>query len=301
MPRLPVVYDTSTSHIASRILAHTLSTLSFLDLTPLQATTTFLQQLHTVIHTEVSTTWPTFTHANTHFNYILTVPAIWSDAAKHLMIQAATSAGFGQHEETFSLISEPEAAAVYTLKQNETALSVGETVIICDAGGGTFDLIAYRIKSLNPLKVDEIVAGSGEMCGSVFLDEGFREYITAVMGQRWFNQLKPKTRKTMMRSWLEEKFKFGSETYEEDHEVGIAVPGAPDDEERNVDGGFHYMAVGEMRKIFDPVVEKAVGLVKQQVADVEKGGDKVKVLIPSTLSLFPFVALYWEKLHWFIY
>jgi hypothetical protein len=44
-------------------------------------------------------------------SYVLTVPAIWSDSAKDLMIQAATKAGFGIHRVDFNLVSEPEAAA----------------------------------------------------------------------------------------------------------------------------------------------------------------------------------------------
>lgn len=43
--------------------------------------------------------------------YVLTVPAIWTDPAKNLMVQAAENAGFGTHRVDFSLVSEPEAAA----------------------------------------------------------------------------------------------------------------------------------------------------------------------------------------------
>ena len=47
--------------------------------------------------------------------YVLTVPALWSDGAKSLMVQAAQDAGFGVHRVDFNLISEPEAVAAYTL------------------------------------------------------------------------------------------------------------------------------------------------------------------------------------------
>jgi hypothetical protein len=48
--------------------------------------------------------------------FIMTVPAMWEDYAKALMIQAAENAGFGTHRIDFKLISEPESAASYTLK-----------------------------------------------------------------------------------------------------------------------------------------------------------------------------------------
>lgn len=43
--------------------------------------------------------------------YVLTIPAMWSDAAKDTMCRAAEMAGFGRHREKFWLVSEPEAAA----------------------------------------------------------------------------------------------------------------------------------------------------------------------------------------------
>lgn len=52
--------------------------------------------------------------------YVLTVPAIWSDAAKDFMIRAAKKAGYGKHRWDFNLVSEPEAAAAYTLKMSAT-------------------------------------------------------------------------------------------------------------------------------------------------------------------------------------
>lgn len=47
--------------------------------------------------------------------WVLTVPAIWSDSAKDLMIQAARKAGFGERGMDFELISEPECGATYAL------------------------------------------------------------------------------------------------------------------------------------------------------------------------------------------
>lgn len=51
----------------------------------------------------------------TPVDWILTVPAVWSDAAKASTMQAAIAAGLG-HKHTIQLISEPDAAAVCTLK-----------------------------------------------------------------------------------------------------------------------------------------------------------------------------------------
>jgi molecular chaperone DnaK (HSP70) len=44
---------------------------------------------------------------------VLTVPAVWSDKAKDATLQAAEHAGLSDHQ---LLVSEPEAAALYTLR-----------------------------------------------------------------------------------------------------------------------------------------------------------------------------------------
>jgi len=42
---------------------------------------------------------------------LLIVKAIWSDAAKNLMVRAAEAAEYGTHRDDFELVSEPESAA----------------------------------------------------------------------------------------------------------------------------------------------------------------------------------------------
>lgn len=77
--------------------------------------------------------------ASTKVEFVLTCPAVWSDAAKATTLQAAEKAGMGSKSE-IQMISEPEAAAVYTLKAIQpNHLSVGDNFIVCDAGGGTVE------------------------------------------------------------------------------------------------------------------------------------------------------------------
>jgi len=68
--------------------------------------------------------------------YVITVPAIWSDKARDLTRQAAARAGIP--EDNLSLVTEPEAAALYcSTLCNEVSLGNGDRFLICDAGGGT--------------------------------------------------------------------------------------------------------------------------------------------------------------------
>lgn len=47
--------------------------------------------------------------------FVLTVPAVWSDKAKDSTLKVAISAGIPEHQ--LALLSEPEAAALYTLRK----------------------------------------------------------------------------------------------------------------------------------------------------------------------------------------
>jgi molecular chaperone DnaK (HSP70) len=74
---------------------------------------------------------------------------MWSDRAKATMREAALRAGLinsNDHPDRLMLISEPEAAALYCEKKSEQFnLKHGQRFMICDAGGGTVDLIVFEI------------------------------------------------------------------------------------------------------------------------------------------------------------
>lgn len=75
---------------------------------------------------------------------------------------------------SISCISEPEAAAVYTLGAIQpNILRLHDNFVVCDAGGGTVDLITYKVTKLSPLVVEESVVGSGGLCGSTYLNRRY--------------------------------------------------------------------------------------------------------------------------------
>lgn len=73
--------------------------------------------------------------------------------------QAARNAGI----HPVKLIKEPEAAALFTLQEmKDKGLNVGDAFVVCDAGGGTVDLISYEIVKMKPFEVKELVAPKGK-------------------------------------------------------------------------------------------------------------------------------------------
>ncbi|KAF5561842.1 Hsp70 family heat shock protein [Fusarium phyllophilum] len=119
-------------------------------------------------------------------DFVLSVPAVWSDMAKESTMQAAQKAGIFP----VAVIKEPEAAALYTFMSQERALSnkEGDCFVVCDAGGGTVDLISYEVVSTQPsLDLAEVVPGIGSMSGSLGLNRRFAEAVQNLIGdEEWF-------------------------------------------------------------------------------------------------------------------
>lgn len=141
----------------------TRQTLQQLDILPVTAVGDFLRGVRNIAIESMERTYGANWIRNAAIKYVLTIPAIWSDTACDLMVQAAEAAGFGTRRVDFHFVAEPEAAAAYTLKtMQQNTVKSGDFIVICDAGGGTVDLISYKIVETEPLKVVECVAGDGE-------------------------------------------------------------------------------------------------------------------------------------------
>ena len=159
----------------------------------------------------------------TPVEFIVTVPAIWEDAAKDRTATCATAAGMGEFVRT---ISEPEAAVVYTLDTMDPHnLKQGDKFVLCDAGGGTVDLISYHIDGLSPrVKVSEIVKGDGGLCGGTFLNRAFGNWLEEQFGdhEEWDDE----TKEMAMRDF-EEKAKRKFSGTEKHITVALQLPTDP--------------------------------------------------------------------------
>lgn len=80
-----------------------------------------------------------------------------------------------------------EAAALYTLKNlSPGTLKVGRKFVVCDAGGGTVDLISYEVSQVGKLEVKEVTEGTGGKCGSSMLNMRFRRHLKQAHGDKYW-------------------------------------------------------------------------------------------------------------------
>ncbi|CAC5385494.1 unnamed protein product [Mytilus coruscus] len=127
--------------------------------------------------------------------WVLTVPAIWTDAAKQFMRKSAEKAGIPRTNLLIAL--EPEAASIYcqylpTEKLNGaeegfTMSEVGTKYMIIDLGGGTADITVHEKQQDGKLK--ELCQATGDACGGTSIDNEFFQLMVKIVGAPLMNSL----------------------------------------------------------------------------------------------------------------
>ncbi|KAK0613320.1 hypothetical protein B0T14DRAFT_438063 [Immersiella caudata] len=200
--------------------------------------------------------------------FVVTVPAIWSDLAKErTRLACRVAKSLPKSNAPIHMISEPEAAAIYALHGLDPhGLKVNDCFLVCDAGGGTVDLIAYTITKLKPvLEVEEATAGTGGLCGSSFLNRRFVSFLKNRIGHldgfddELLAEAVDKFEKTVKRQ-------FTANARPNDS-FAIPVGGLQDKPELGIRRGRFALKASDLHAIFEPVVQEVIQLVKQQISD----------------------------------
>ncbi|KAI8604209.1 hypothetical protein EDD21DRAFT_301152 [Dissophora ornata] len=240
---------------------------------PQNAISDYLRAIHTYAIGEIiKNTAGGMVFDQSHIQYCLTVPAMWTDAAKGVMRQTAIQAGLIQPNDPahrLLLVSEPEAAAMYCERKCEQFnLRHGDRFMICDAGGGTVDLIVFQVDySSGTRHLIEVTRGSGASCGSGFLDENFSMLVRQKL-QRY--DLQPKAWAQIM-----EEFVFMHKPqFDGDDDSFISMPSSVGnlvDLDMRLEDGLLAISAQEMREIvFDPVVNQVLGLIDGQLVQAQQ-------------------------------
>ena len=128
----------------------------------------------------------------------VTVPAIWKDKSKEIMLNASKMADiFKEGNELCFLALEPEAAACdYSNEKTSdiNAIKPGKIYIICDIGGGTIDISTHkRFKNNDQIYIEEVYPPIGGNFGSTYINQNFMEkVIEKIFGTDVINKLEEK-------------------------------------------------------------------------------------------------------------
>ncbi|EME38937.1 hypothetical protein DOTSEDRAFT_83580 [Dothistroma septosporum NZE10] len=233
--------------------------------------------------------------AATPLEFYFTVPAVWSDKAKSDTLRAAQKAAklakLKLHRDSqLFLIREPEAAAIATLSSltlggSTQQIKAGDSILICDCGGGTVDVTSYEIESVTPkLTFKELVVGTGGKCGSTYIDRGFIKWMETQFGDAYMNlswqKRGPASR--LMKEFEGHKRDFGnSQDPGKYYEMPCLMRDAKESKYYEEEG-IVKIYNDDLRKLFEPVVQKIIHLIQSQL-DEEKKQKKGKVTIRTVI------------------
>ncbi|KAF4509995.1 hypothetical protein G6O67_001924 [Ophiocordyceps sinensis] len=212
-----------------------------------------------------------FNREERNIRYYLTVPAIWNDAGKAATRAAAIQAGFlrDENDNRLTLISEPEAAALFCSKTGLLNLKVHDAVLIVDCGGGTVDLIAYEVEEESPFTVAECTTGSGDSCGSTALNRNFSNILRTKIRKMKL----PDGSKTAGRVYakcimdfenrIKADFRNNGQKWAVDVGIEAEFP------EAGIEEGYMTFTNEEILQCFEPVVNRILELVRNQIIAIQ--------------------------------
>ncbi|ORY19152.1 hypothetical protein BCR34DRAFT_609778 [Clohesyomyces aquaticus] len=240
------------------------------------------------------------------FRVVMTVPANWPRDAQKEMEKAAKQAGIldrrmGGLETKFEFVAEPEAAAIASfldenlprnLKASRSrADAPRDIIVICDAGGGTVDIATYQIERMYPaVNIGECIFGEADLCGSIFLDQGFQKHIEGMIGTGKLAKMPQLTRRTLMSMWENNMKRQFSKTTSEivgllPHEVAKAIKSPINRIKRGnatkqLRGDNMRFCSDDIRGIFEPVMKDILTLINGQILKtVRKKQQKPKAIL----------------------
>ncbi|KAE9364684.1 hypothetical protein N431DRAFT_110243 [Stipitochalara longipes BDJ] len=227
---------------------------------------------------------------------VVTVPPYWSYKAKNSLFRALTQAGFNNTNfpllRRIMLVAEPEAAAIYTARylrerSGGDMLKKGESFVLCDAGGGTVDVISYRVKQLHPtFEIECVTIPTGSKCGSIFINLAFKKWLRDLLGEKLYKLLDPTQLFTKIRSHdaeregmreLMKRFDVLKKRFTKSQgSMTLDLPAPLENLELDsrVIGGEIEITYDDMARFFEPCVSRIIELIavqQEQLEDLRMG------------------------------
>ncbi|KXS96719.1 hypothetical protein AC578_158 [Pseudocercospora eumusae] len=212
-----------------------------------------------------------FNREERNIRYFLTVPAIWNDAGKAATRAAAIQAGFlrDENDNRLTLISEPEAAAMFCSKTGLLNLKVHDAVLIVDCGGGTVDLIAYEVEEESPFTVAECTAGSGDSCGSTALNRNFSNILRAKIRKMKLPDGSKTAGKVYAKCIMDFENRIKADFRNNGQKWAVDVGIEAEFPEAGIEEGYMTFTNEEILQCFEPVVNRILELVRNQIIAIQ--------------------------------
>ncbi|KAK4948348.1 hypothetical protein LTR10_012882 [Elasticomyces elasticus] len=212
-----------------------------------------------------------FNREERNIRYFLTVPAIWNDAGKAATRAAAIQAGYlrDENDNRLTLITEPEAAAMFCAKTGLLNLKVHDAILIVDCGGGTVDLIAYEVEEESPFTVAECTAGSGDSCGSTALNRNFSNILRAKIRKMKLPDGSKTAGKVYAKCIMDFENRIKADFRNNGQKWAVDVGIEAEFPEAGIEEGYMTFTNEEILQCFEPVVNRILELVRNQIIAIQ--------------------------------
>ncbi|KAF1986767.1 actin-like ATPase domain-containing protein [Aulographum hederae CBS 113979] len=212
-----------------------------------------------------------FSREERNIRYYLTVPAIWNDAAKAATRSAAIQAGFlrDENDNRLTLITEPEAAAMFCSKTGLLNLKIHDAILIVDCGGGTVDLIAYEVEEEQPFSVAECTTGSGDSCGSTALNRNFSNILRAKIRKMKLPDGSRTAGKVYAKCIMDFENRIKADFRNNGQKWAVDVGIEAEFPDAGIEEGYMTFTNEEILQCFEPVVNRILELVRNQIIAIQ--------------------------------
>jgi molecular chaperone DnaK (HSP70) len=238
----------------------------------------YLKCIHQAVVQYLGDVIPAFERKKVEFRF--SVPTTWKNPAMIAETeQLIRNAGFGRDNPKHAAeitLTEAEAAAVYASKQQ---YAVGETYLVCDAGGGTSDINILKVVSsgIGQTELEPLTWVEGKAIGSTLID--FR--VEKLIGSRLealryrFETSTATIAHRMIRDLSRfESFKCNLGDAAMDlPALRLPVPGLPSTTcrpEAGIEDGQMIITREELQGIFDEQIQRLTSLIDDQLRTLNR-------------------------------
>ncbi|KAF2473069.1 actin-like ATPase domain-containing protein [Lindgomyces ingoldianus] len=231
---------------------------------------------------------------------VITVPTEWYESyrAMNATYRAATKAGFSERSfprlQDVLFVTEAEAAAFYAVRylrdtQGPDFLKENACFVLCDAGGGTVDVVSYEVKQLEPLQLAQIGYPTGRKCGSIFINLEFKKWLRELIGDKHYQKLDPHMEMSKITSHavegralreLMKNFNAQKEVFTKNYGRSISMDLPAPLENLDIPGKVNHgeitISCTKMEQFFDVCVDQVVDLITGHMYHIEQDGGRPK-------------------------
>lgn len=206
---------------------------------------------------------------NIHWSF--TIPAACNESGKSALRTAIERAGYlrDEHDPRLSFVTQSEAAILFSSRTGLINAKKHDAILVLDCGKGTVEMMAHEVENMDPVRVSDLTAPSGDSCGSTALNRNFGDLVRRKLKKTRL----PEGSKTVSRVYAKAMVDFDTRIKDEFRNNGQkwAVDIGIESEwpEADIDEGFMVFTNDEIQNCFEPVIERIMELVKSQVFAVQ--------------------------------